>query len=153
MATPKLEPGDTWRCHISRIFRQESTFWSDRVLLLTYITFIMRSADMETSCERGFTRSDLITAESERNTNAAPLCMLTVRTYPNFWEEWELGMENRAWGGWEGNRYNASGENSRNLALLKKPTCFGFKALRLHVNLWAIFFWLYVSRSFLLKIG
>ncbi len=28
---------------------------------------------METSCERGFARSDLITAESERNTNAAPL--------------------------------------------------------------------------------
>lgn len=39
---------------------------------------------METSCERGFTRSELITAEAELNTNAAPLCMLTVLTYSNF---------------------------------------------------------------------
>ncbi len=61
---------------------------------------------------------------SERNTNAAPLCMLTVLTYSNFWvciEEWVLGMENRARGWWEGNRYNASGENPLNLAPSKSP--------------------------------
>lgn len=37
-------------CHISRIFHSESSFGSDEVFLLTYITFIMSCANMETSC-------------------------------------------------------------------------------------------------------
>lgn len=39
----------------------------------TYITFIITCSKLETSCERGFTRLDLITAESELNTDAASL--------------------------------------------------------------------------------
>lgn len=68
MATAKSEPVNA--TYVDAFLETGRSFLVRR---FSYVTFIIRCANLDTSCERGFTRLDVITAESELNTNGASL--------------------------------------------------------------------------------